>query len=332
MVAVLRSLWWSAALSASVISGALAQTVTSTGSGQSYPNKPIRLIVPVAPGGSNDIMARIIGQKIGESVRQTVIIDNRGGASGIIGTDIVAKAAPDGYTLLMMSLTLAVNPSLFKKLPYDTEKDLLPVSLVASAPLILVVHPSLPVKSLKEFIAHAKANPGKFNFGSGGPGTTPHLAGEMLKSMGGLQMTHVPYKGGGPALADLVGGQLQLMLENIPSTLPHVKSGKLRVLALSGLKRSSLVPDVPTLDEAGLKGYEIVGWNGLFLPAGTPNAIVTRLHAETVKALAAADMKERLSSMGAEGVGNTPAEFGAFVKAEIKKWAQVAHDASLRAE
>lgn len=327
MVTLLRPLLWSTALGACLGASAHAQTPYSN-----YPNKPIRLIVPFAPGGSNDIMARIIGQKIGESVGQTVIIDNRGGASGIIGTDLAAKAAPDGYTLLMMSLTLAVNPSLFKKLPYDTERDLLPVSLVASAPLILVVHPSLPVKSLKDFIAHAKANPGKFNFGSGGPGTTPHLAGEMLKSMAGLQMTHVPYKGGGPALADLVGGQLQLMLENIPSTLPHVKSGKLRVLALSGLKRSSLVPDVPTLDEAGLKGYEIVGWNGLFLPAGTTNAIVSRLHTETVKALAAADIKERLSGMGAEGVGNTPAEFNAFVKAEIKKWAQVVRDAGLRVE
>ncbi len=327
MVAVLRLLSWTAALFACVNASALAQSGTSN-----FPNKPIRLIVPFAPGGSNDIMARIIGQKIGESVGQTVIIDNRGGASGIIGTDLAAKAAPDGYTLLMMSLTLAVNPSLFKKLPYDTGKDLLPVSLVASAPLILVVHPSLPVKTLKDFIAHAKANPGKLNFGSGGPGTTPHLAGEMLKSMAGLQMTHVPYKGGGPALADLVGGQLQLMLENIPSTLPFVKSGKLRVLALSGLKRSPLVPEVPTLDEAGLKGYEIVGWNGLFLPAGTPNAIITRLHAETVKALALPDIKERLSGMGAEGVGNTPAQFSAFVKSEIRKWAQVARDAGLRIE
>ena len=327
MVAVLRLMLWTAALFACVNASAVAQSVTSN-----YPNKPIRLIVPFAPGGSNDIMARIIGQKIGDSVGQTVIIDNRGGASGIIGTDIAAKAAPDGYTLLMMSLTLAVNPSLFKKLPYDTEKDLLPVSLVASAPLILVVHPSLPVKTLKDFIAHAKANPGKLNFGSGGPGTTPHLAGEMLKSMAGLQMTHVPYKGGGPALADLMGGQLQLMLENIPSTLPHVKSGKLRVLALSGLKRSPLVPDVPTLDEAGMRGYDIVGWNGLFLPAGTPNVIVARLHTETVKALALPDIKERLSGMGAEGVGNTPAQFGAFVKTEIKKWAQVVRDAGLRVE
>ncbi len=320
----LRFWWWALTLVSFAAAGAHAQ--------QAYPSKPIRLIVPFAPGGSNDIVARIIGHKLGESMGQQVITDNRGGASGIVGTDLAAKAAPDGYTMLMMSLTLAVNPSLFKKLPYDTEKDLLPVSLVASAPLILVVHPSMPVKTLKDFIAHAKANPGKLNFGSGGTGTTPHLAGEMLKSMAGLQMTHVPYKGGGPALADLMGGQLQLMLENIPSTLPFVKSGKLRVLALSGLKRSSLVPDVPTLDESGLKGYEIVGWNGLFLPAGTPNAIVTRLHTETVKALAAADIKERLTGMGAEGVGSTPAQFAAFMKSEIKKWAQVARDAGLRAE
>ncbi len=297
-----------------------------------YPGKPMRLIVPFAPGGSNDIVARIIGQKFAEGMGQQVIIDNRGGASGIIGTDLAAKAAPDGYTLLMMSLTLAVNPSLYRKLPYDTAKDLLPVSLVASAPLILVVHPSLQAKSLKDFIALAKAQPGKFNFGSGGPGTTPHLAGEMLKSMAGLQMTHVPYKGGGPALADLVGGQLQLMLENIPSTLPHVKSGRLRVLAISGLVRSSLVPEVPTLDEAGLKGYEIVGWNGLFLPAATPQAVVSRLHAETVKALALPDIKERLAGMGAEGIGSTPAQFAAFVKSEIGKWARVVRDAGLRVE
>ncbi len=322
-----RRLPWIAALCACASWNAAAQAASTH-----YPNKPLRLIVPFAPGGSNDIMARIIGQKIGESVAQQVVIDNRGGASGIIGTDLAAKAAPDGYTLLMMSLTLAVNPSLFKKLPYDTNKDLAPVSLVASAPLILVVHPALPVKTVKDFVAHAKANPGKLNFGSGGPGTTPHLAGEMLKSMAGLQMTHVPYKGGGPALADLVGGQLQLMLENIPSTLPHVKSGRLRVLALSGLKRSALVPEVPTLDEAGLKGYDIVGWNGFFVPAGTAHVIVSKLHAETLKALALPDIKDRLSGMGAEGVGNTPAEFAAFFKAEIAKWAQVVRSAGLRVE
>jgi len=256
-----------------------------------YPTKPIRLIVPFAPGGSNDIMARIAAQKFSESLSQQVIVDNRPGASGIVGTELAAKAPPDGYTLLMMSLTLTVNPSLYRKLPYDTVKDLIPVSLIASAPLMLVVNPALPVKSVKELIVHAKANPGKLNFGSGGRGTTPHLAGEMLKAMAGLQMTHVPYKGGGPALADLVGGQIQLMLENIPSTLPFVNAGKLRALAVSGKQRSTLVPDLPTLDEAGLKGYEIVGWNGLFFPAGTRPAIVKTIHAQTVKMLAQPEVK-----------------------------------------
>lgn len=308
-----------------------AQSAKSA-AGAAYPTKPIRLVVPFAPGGSNDIMARLIGQKFTESFKEQVVVDNRGGASGIIGTDIASKAPPDGYTLLMMSLTLAVNPSLYRKLPYDTQKDLTPVTLVASAPLMLVINPSIPAKSAKELIAYAKANPNKLNFGSGGPGTTPHLAGEMLKMMAGVQMTHVPYKGGGPALTDLVGGQIQLMLENIPSTLPFAKSGRLRALAVSGLKRSALVPDLPTLDEAGLKGYEIVGWNGLFVPAGTPQPIVSRLHEATVKALAQPDMKERLATLGAEGVGSSPDAFRAFFKAEIAKWAGVVKAAGLKVE
>jgi tripartite-type tricarboxylate transporter receptor subunit TctC len=261
-----------------------------------------------------------------------VVVDNRPGASGIVGTDLAAKAAPDGYTVLVMSLTFTVNPSIRSKLPYDTEKDLVPVTLIASAPLILVVHPSLPVKSVKEFIAYAKANPGKLNFGSGGPGSTPHLAGEMLKTMARLEMTHVPYKGGGPALADLLGGQIQLMLENIPSTLPFVKSGKLRVLAVTSKKRSPTVPDVPTLDEAALKGYELTGWNGLFVPRGTPRAIVNQLHAETVKALAAPDVKERLAAMSAEPGGESPEKFAVFIKAEIGKWAKIAKEAGLKVE
>ena len=305
--------------------------VASKGAG-AYPTRPIRLIVPFAPGGSNDIMARLAGQKLSETLGTQVVVDNRAGGSGIIGTDIAAKAAPDGYTVLMMSLTFAVNPSLYSKLPYDTEKDLAPVTLVASAPLMLVVHPSIPAKSVQELIAYAKANPGKLNFGSGGPGTTPHLAGEMLKMMAGVKMTHVPYKGGGPALNDLIGGQIQLMLENIPSTLPHAKSGRLRALAVSGLKRSALVPDLPTLDEAGLKGYEIVGWNGLFVPAGTSRQIVTRLHGDIAKALAQPDVKERLATMGAEPVGNSPEAFRAFVKAEIVKWAKVVKEAGLKVE
>ncbi|MBI3068011.1 MAG: tripartite tricarboxylate transporter substrate binding protein [Betaproteobacteria bacterium] len=300
---------------------------------RNYPTRAIRLVVPFAAGaGSNDIMARLIAQKLTDSLGQQIVVDNRPGASGIIGTDIAAKAQPDGYTVLMMSLTFTVNPSLYKKLPYNTEKDLVPVTLVASAPLMLVVHPSLPVKSVRELTAYAKARPGQLNFGSGGPGTTPHLAGEMFKSMAGVQITHVPYKGGAPALADLVSGQIQIMLENIPGTQPFVKAGKLRALAVTDKKRSALLPALPTLDESGLKGYELVGWNGLFVPAGTPRPVVTRLHAETAKALKLSDVKDRLATMGAEGVGNTPTQFAAFIKAEIVKWAKVVKQAGIRLE
>ena len=314
-------------ISLSLVAAAAAATA------QNYPVKSVRMVVPFAAGaGSNDIMARLIAQKLTDSLRHQFVVDNRPGASGIIGTDIVAKAPADGYTILMMSLTFTVNPSLFSKLPYDTAKDLTPVTMVASAPLMLVVHPSVPAKSVQEFIAYAKANPGKLNFGSGGPGTTPHLAGEMLKTMAGVQMTHVPYKGGAPALADLVGGQIQLMCENIPGTLPFARSGKLRALAVTDLKRSPLLPELPTLDESGLKGYQIVGWNGLFVPAGTPQAIVTKLHQETGRALALPDVKERLAIMGADGVGDTPQHFAAFIKAEIPKWAKVVKEAGLKIE
>jgi len=232
----------------------------------------------------------------------------------------------------MMSLTFTVNPSLFSKLPYDTVRDLIPVTMVASAPLMLVVHPSVPAKSVTEFIAYAKANPGKLNFGSGGPGTTPHLAGEMIKTMAGIQVTHIPYKGGAPALTDLVAGQIQFMCENIPGTLPFAKAGKLRALAVTDLKRSPLLPELPTLDEAGLKGYQIVGWNGLFVPAGTPQPIVNRLNAEVVKALALPDVKDRLATLGADAVGDTPQHFAVFIKAEIPKWAKVVKDAGLKIE
>ena len=300
---------------------------------QAYPSKPVRMVVPFAAGaGSNDIMARLIAQKLSENFGQQVVVDNRPGASGIIGCDIVAKAQPDGYTVLMMSLTLAVNPSLFKKMPFDSERDLVPVTMVASAPLMLVVHPSVPAKSVAELVAYAKANPNKLNFGSGGPGATPHLAGEMFKMLAGVQMTHVPYKGGAPALADLVGGQIQLMLENIPGTLPFAKAGKLRALAVTDKKRSPAVPDLPTLDEAGLKGYELVGWNGLFLPRNTAKPVVTKLYSGTRQALLLPDIKERLAQMGAEGVGNTPEQFSAFIKAEIAKWGKVVKAAGIKVE
>jgi tripartite-type tricarboxylate transporter receptor subunit TctC len=298
---------------------------------QDYPTRAVRLVVPFAAGaGTNDIMARLVAQKLTDSLGQQIVVDNRPGASGIIGNDIVAKAQPDGYTMLIMSVPFTANPSLYKKLPYNTERDFAPVTLVAYVPLILVVHPSVPAKSVKELIAYAKTNPGKLNFGSGGPGSTPHLAAELLKSMAGIDMAHVPYKGGAPALADLAGGQIQLMLENIPGTLPLVKAGKLRVLAVTSRTHSPLAPEVPTLDEAGVKGYEIIGWNGIFVPAKTPRPIIHKLYSEIARALAQSEVKERLATMGAQGVGNTSEEFAIFIRAETAKWAKLVKAAGIK--
>src|SRR5690349_1551822 len=243
-----------------LISICAAMALAGNALAQAYPTKTVRLIDGFSPGGSTDIIGRLIAQKLSDSFGQPVVVENRPGASGIVATEMVAKSAPDGHVALIVPLTFSVNPSLYK-LPYDATRDLAPVTLVASAPLMLVVHPSVPAKTVAEFIAYAKANPGSLHFGSGGVGSTPHLAGEMLKLTAGIQATHVPYKGGGPALADLAGGQIQFMLENIPSTAPYVTSGKLRALAVTDLRRSPVLPDVPTLDESGLKGYQIVGWN-----------------------------------------------------------------------
>jgi len=314
-----------------LISLCAAMLLAGNALAQAYPNKTVRLIDGFSPGGSTDIVGRLIAQKLSESFGQPVLVENRPGATGTVAAEMVAKSAPDGHVMLIVPLTFTVSPSLYK-LPYDPVKDLLPVTLVASAPLMLVVHPSVPVKSVGELIAYAKANPGKLHFGSGGVGSTPHLAGEMLNSMAGIEATHVPYKGGGPALADLASGQIQFMVENIPSTAPYVTSGRLRALAVTDFKRSPVLPDVPTLDESGLKGYQIIGWNGLFLPGGTPPAIVDKLQAEVVKALAQADVKERLAKMGFEGVGDTPQHFAAFVQAEIAKWAKVVKDANIKVE
>ena len=314
-----------------LISICAAMLLASNAFAQAYPSRTVRLIDGFSPGGSTDIVGRLIAQKLSESFGQPVVVENRPGATGTVAAEMVAKSAPDGHVMLIVPLTFTVSPSLYK-LPYDPVKDLLPVTLVASAPLMLVVHPSVPVKTLAELIAYAKANPGKLHFGSGGVGSTPHLAGEMLKSMAGIEATHVPYKGGGPALADLASGQIQFMVENIPSTAPYVTSGRLRALAVTDLKRSPVLPDVPTLDESGLKGYQLVGWSGLFLPGGTPPAIVDKLHAEVAKALAASDVKERLAAMGFQGVGDTPQHFAAFVHAEIAKWAKVVKDANINVE
>ena len=296
-----------------------------------YPSHPVRFVVPFAAGaGTNDTLARLVAQKLGERLGQPFVVDNRPGASGIIGNDIVAKALPDGYTILMMSMPFTSNATLYPKLPFDPEKDFAPVTLVAYVPLMLVVHPSVSANSVQELLALAKAKPGQLNFASGGPGSTPHFAAELLKSMAGIDIAHVPYKGGSPALADLVGGQVQLMLENIPGTLPLVKTGKLRGLAVTSKTRSPLVPDLPTLDEAGVKGYEIIGWNGIMVPAGTPQPIIDRLHAEIVSVLALPEVTARLAAMGAQGVGNTPEQFAAFIKSETVKWARVAKEARIK--
>ncbi|MFL6714532.1 MAG: Bug family tripartite tricarboxylate transporter substrate binding protein [Sulfurifustis sp.] len=289
-----------------------------------YPSKPIKLIVPFPAGGTTDILARVIGQELTKAWGQQVIVENRPGAGGTIGADVVAISTPDGYTLLMGTVgTHGINVSLYKKMPYDAVKDFAPITLVAAVPNLLVVHPSVPVKSVKELIDYAKANPGKLSFASSGNGTSIHLSGELFKSMTGVEMTHVPYKGSAPAITDLLGGQVNLMFDNMPSILPHVKNGKLRALAVTSAKRSPAIPDAPTIAESGVPGYEASSWFGVLAPGGTPKPIVTKLNKEIVRILHSPEIKERLSGQGAEPVGNTPEQFAAHIKAEIDKWAKV---------
>ena len=300
---------------------------------QTYPSRPIRFIVPFAAGaGVLDIMARIVGQHLGTATGQQVVIDNRPGAGGNVGAEVAAKATPDGYTMLMGAVALVVSPYLYAKLPFDPLTDLVPVTQVNSAPLMLVVHPSLPVKSVAELIAYAKARPGQLNYGSGGVGATPFLATELFKSMAGIDVTHVPYRGGAPALADLVAGQLSFMIENVPGTLPLVRDGKLRALAITSRQRLALVPDLLTMEEAGVPGYEMIGWNGIFVPKATPPEIVTRLNAELVKVLRSADVSEQLAKLGAVPVGDSPEQFGAFVKAESARWGKIIKDLGIKPE
>ena len=277
-------------------------------------------------------MARIVGQHLGTATGQQVVIDNRPGAGGNVGAEVAAKATPDGYTMLMGAVALVVSPYLYAKLPFDPLTDLVPVTQVNSAPLMLVVHPSLPVKSVAELIAYAKARPGQLNYGSGGVGATPFLATELFKSMAGIDVTHVPYRGGAPALADLVAGQLSFMIENVPGTLPLVRDGKLRALAITSRQRLALVPDLPTMEEAGVPGYEMIGWNGIFVPKATPPEIVTRLNAELVKVLRSADVGEQLAKLGAVPVGDSPEQFGAFVKAESARWGKIIKDLGIKPE
>jgi tripartite-type tricarboxylate transporter receptor subunit TctC len=289
-----------------------------------YPSKPIRFVVPYPAGGPLDTVARLLGQKVSESMKQPIIVDNRPGAGGNIGADFVAKAAPDGYTILMGAVaTHAINPTLYSHIPYDPVADFMPVTQVASTPNVLVVNPSLPAKNVREFIAYAKANPGKLNFGSGSTGSAGHLAGELFKTMAGVDMTHVPYKGAGPAMQDLVAGQIQLMFDNLASSLGQIRAGKVRALAVTTAKRTSLAPDLPTIAESGLPGFDINTWFGVFVPAKTPQPIVDRLHAEFTRALAMPDVRQKMIDLGAEPVGSTPAEFAALIRSEKDKYARV---------
>jgi tripartite-type tricarboxylate transporter receptor subunit TctC len=307
-----------------LISTLIIGAVTLPAHAQTYPDRTIRIIVPFAPGGSTDIVARITSQKLSERLKQSVVIDSRGGGGGNIGSDMVAKAPPDGYTLLLGTVgSLTINPTLYKKMPYDPLRDLAPIGYFGSTPNILVVHPSLPPRSVRELIAFARSRPGQLNYGSGGTGGSIHLAAELFKSLAKVDMVHVPYKGSAPALIDLLGGQTQLMFATMPPALPHVKSGRLRALGVTGAQRSPLVPGLPTIAESGLPGYEITQWWALLGPPGLPPAIVTRLNSELNAILQQSDVKERFASEGAVTAPNTPEWLASFMKSEVAKWAKV---------
>ena len=300
---------------------------------QAWPARPIKLIVPYPPGGSADILARAIGQKLADGIGQSVVIDNRPGAGTAIGAEAAARSAPDGYTIMLGTVSShAINPALNPGLKYDPVKDFAPVSLVASIPFALLVHPSLPARSVQELIALAKTKPGSLNFSSAGTGTSNHLAGELFKSMTGTDMVHIPYKGSAPALADLLSGQVNLMFDLVLTAQPHVKSGAARALAVTGLERSTALPGVPTAAESGVPGYEVSAWFGFFAPAGTPAAIVTALNAQTVKAMRLPDLRERLASQGADALTSTPEQFAAYVKDELNKWTRVVKASGMKAD
>jgi len=299
---------------------------------QQYPAKPIRLLVGFAAGGPSDVAARTIAQKLTEKWGQQVIVDIRPGAGGNIATEIAAKAPPDGYTLIEPAFAHAVNPILYPKLPFDAVKDFAPILLFASIANLLVVHPSIPANSVKELIAFAKPRPNQLTYGSSGSGTASHFAGELMNMMGGIKVTHIPYKGLAPAHAEIIGGQLSLMFDGIVTGLPAVKAGRLRALAVTTLKRWQGAPAIPTMSEAGLTGFEVNSWYGLLAPAGTPREIVLRLNSEVARALREPDARERLYSIGAEPMSNTPEEFAAYINSEMAKWAKVVKAAGIRVD
>ena len=302
----------------------LLALVAGTAAAQgSYPNRPIRVLVGYTPGGATDIVARLVAGKMQEILGQPIVVENKPGAGSNIASEMVVNSAPDGYTLLVGSIANATNMVVYKKLRYDTLRDLAPITQLMSAPSVLAVHPSFAAKNLQELIAQAKKNPGKYAFSSSGPGGSPHLAGEMLKMRAGIDLIHVPYKGASPALNDLLGGQVQMGFQTALSAVPHFQAGQLRVIAVASNKRLAQLPDAPTMAEAGLPNFEVSSWNGLFAPAKTPPEILARLHDAAVKALNSPDVKEKLMAQGAEAIGSTPGEFRAYIKSEIEKWGEV---------
>jgi len=300
---------------------------------QAWPSKPIKWIVPFAPGGTTDILARTVAEKLAPVLGQPVVVENKPGAGGGVGAEFTAKAAPDGYTIMGGTIsTHAINASLYNKLPYDPVKDFVAITLIARVPNMLVVNPAIPANSVKELVALLKASPGKYSFASSGNGTSQHLSGELFKSMAGVEMQHIPYKGSPPALQDVMGGQVTMTFDNITTAWPLAKAGKLRALAVTTATRSAVAPEVPTLAESGLPGFEVGSWQGVFAPAGTPPEIVRRLNVEIVKILNLPEVKEKLTGLGAEPVGNSPEEFSAMVKAEVVKWADVVKKSGARVD
>ncbi len=310
--------------------GATSQAATQAAL-QAYPVKPLRMVVGYPPGGPTDVLARIVAQKLSESWGQQVIVDNRPGASGMIGAELAARAAPDGHTLLMVPVTYAVTPSLFPKMAYDAEKDLAPVAQVAAAPFMLVVHPTLPVKTVKDLIALARSRPAQLNYASASTGGMPHLAGELFNTMTGVKMVHIPYKGAAPATTDLVSGQVSLMFNNMLSAMPHVKSGRLRAVAVTSTKRSAAVPELPAIAET-VPGYEASGWYGALAPAATPRDIINRLNAEMNRVMRLPDVMQRLAGDGVEAVGATPEQFAGYLRREIAKWGKVVRASGAKAD
>ena len=300
---------------------------------QTYPVKPIRLVIPYAPGGAAGTVGRILADKMGASVGQPVLVDHRPGGGTLIGNDYVAKSAPDGYTLVMGTITShAMASALNIRMPYDPEKDFAPISLIASLPFVLLAHPSVPVKSVRELVTMAKVRPGHLTFGSAGNATSNHLAGELFKAKAGISMLHIPYRGSAPALADLLGGQISLMFDLTPTALPQIAAGRVRALAVTSPRRSPVAPDLPTMAEAGVPGVEVVSWFGILAPAGTPPAIVNFLNAEIVKAMQSPEVRTVMAGLGAEAITNTPQEFAAYISAERAKWAEVVQKAGIKPE